>query len=125
MSIEVHEIQSSKTYRDFLLRPPTLRKVSLDSRISHECSVVVITGRCQRLNPGSNPGTRTKIYQFTCRVVRLFVGHSNRLVATLHQYTLQLDLEGLLDVNNPELIVEPRVSFGILKQKLLHLQLIR
>ena len=125
MSIEVRGIQSSRTYRDSLLRPPTLRKVSLDSEISHECSVVVITGRCQRLNPGSNPGTRTKIYQFTCHVVRLFVGHSNRLVATLHQYTLQLDSVGLLGVNNPGQIVQPRVSFGIQKQRLLHLQLIR
>ena len=38
---------------------PTLRKAILVSPIPHECSVVVITGRCQRLNPGSNPGTRT------------------------------------------------------------------
>ena len=121
MSIEVRGIQSSRTYRGFLLRPPTLRKVSLESTISHECSVVVITGRCQRLNPGSNPGTRTKIYRFTCHVVQLFVGHSNRLVATPHRCTLQLDLEGLLDVNSPGQIVRPRVSFGILKQKLLHL----
>ena len=125
MSIEVRGIQSSKTCRDFLLRPPTLRKVSLDSQISHECSVVVITGRCQRLNPGSNPGTRTKIYHFTCHVVGLFVVQSNRLDATLHRYTLQLDLVDLLGVNNPEQIVEPRVSFGILKRKLLRQQLIR
>jgi hypothetical protein len=55
---------------------------------------VVITGRCQRLNPGSNPGTRTKISGFTYYVVRRFAGHSNRLVVTLHQYTLQLDLVG-------------------------------
>ena len=117
MSIEVHEIQSSITCRGFLLRPPTLRKVSLDSTISHECSVVVITGRCQRLNPGSNPGTRTKISGFTYYVVRRFAGHSNRLVVTLHQYTLQLDSVGLLGVNNPGQIVQPRVSFGILKQR--------
>ena len=110
MSIEVHEIQSSRTYRGFLLRPPTLRKVSLDSAISHECSVVVITGRCQRLNPGSNPGTRTKIYRFIYHVVRLFVRRSNRLVSALHQYKLQLDLVGLLRVNNPAQIVEPLVS---------------
>ncbi len=125
MSIEVHEIQSSRTYRGFLLRPPTLRKVSLDSAISHECSVVVITGRCQRLNPGSNPGTRTKINRFTYHVVRRFVGRSNRLVATPHQYTLQLGLVDLLRVNNPVQIVEPLVSFAIQKQKLLHQQLIR
>ena len=115
MSIEVHEIQSSITCRGFLLRPPTLRKVSLDSTISHECSVVVITGRSQRLKQVSNPGTRTKIYRFTCRVVQLFVGRSNRLVATPHRYTLKLDLEGLLDVNSPGQIVQSRVSFGILK----------
>jgi len=38
---------------------------------------------------------------------------------------LQLDLVGLLGVNNPAQIVEPLVSFGIQKQKLLHQQLIR
>ena len=125
MSIEVRGIQSSRTYRGFLLRPPTLRKVSLESTISHECSVVVITGRCQRLNPGSNPGTRTKISGFTYYVVRRFVGHSNRLVVTLHQYTLQLDLVGLRGVNNPVQIVENLVSFEKGKQKLLHQQLIQ
>ena len=125
MSIEVRGIQSSITCRGFLLRPPTLRKVSLDSTISHECSVVVITGRCQRLNPGSNPGTRTKISGFTYYVVRRFAGHSNRLVVTLHQYTLQLDLVGLRGVNNPVQIVENLVSFEKGKQKLLHQQLIQ
>ena len=29
--------------------------------MSSERSVVVITGRCQRLNPGSSPGARTKV----------------------------------------------------------------
>jgi len=38
---------------------------------------------------------------------------------------LQLDLVDLLGVNNPEQIVQPRVSFGILKRKLLRQQLIR
>ena len=32
----------------------------VESEIYSERSVVVITGRCQRLNPGSSPGARTK-----------------------------------------------------------------
>ena len=37
-----------------------------DGKGASERSVVVITGRCQRLNPGSSPGARTTASHFWC-----------------------------------------------------------
>ena len=56
-----NDIDFYRNTRDLIMQK--LEKLS-DSTTLHECSVVVITGRCQRLNPGSNPGTRTKSINF-------------------------------------------------------------
>ena len=39
-------------------------KLVLGGTATSERSVVVITGRCQRLNPGSSPGARTTAWHF-------------------------------------------------------------
>ncbi len=45
-----------------------------DARDASERSVVVITGRCQRLNPGSSPGARTTALDFVLFSPSLFDG---------------------------------------------------
>ena len=39
-------------------------KLVLGGTANSERSVVVITGRCQRLNPGSSPGARIAAWHF-------------------------------------------------------------
>ena len=45
-------------------------KLVLGGTATSERSVVVITGRCQRLNPGSSPGART--IRHTARQFRVY-----------------------------------------------------
>ena len=104
MSIGALVTPLSTTSRDSLLSRPTLRKVSLVSRISHECSVVVITERCQRLNPGSNPGTRTNNSTITVHAVPQSVHRSSQPRVVVHRCTWKLDSAERSDVIDPEQI---------------------
>ena len=67
------EIRYSRILRGSQHNRPTLRKTIRTSQALHECSVVVITRRCQRRNPGSNPGTRTNKF-FSINLIKIRIG---------------------------------------------------